>query len=150
MIVSTVIEGIGLDKVLLAAGRSVGTDLSKSVYRAGAMLRTRVRAKASGRPGPRVQTGDYRRGISQHNRVVDGVPEAHIYSNSPQALRLEYGFVGTDALGRHYNQEPLPHWRPATEGMADVLAREAGDEVRNLLRGIGSAPLRRRIIGGGR
>jgi len=30
----------------------------------------------------------------------------------PYAMRLEFGFVGTDSLGRHINQEPRPFLRP--------------------------------------
>ena len=28
------------------------------------------------------------------------------------AMRVEMGFVGTDSLGRHYNQQPKPYLRP--------------------------------------
>lgn len=30
-------------------------------------------------------------------------------TDEDQATRLEYGFVGTDSLGRRYNQAPRPH-----------------------------------------
>lgn len=35
--------------------------------------------------------------------------------------RLEAGFVGTDSLGRHYNQMPRPHWGPAADEVAPWL-----------------------------
>ncbi|MBE3604137.1 hypothetical protein IMX07_10930 [bacterium] len=31
----------------------------------------------------------------------------------PYAMRLEFGFVGIDSRGRHYNQAPRPFLRPA-------------------------------------
>lgn len=83
------------------------------------LLRSTVRAKASGRPGPRVQTGDYRRGISvNHGRATSRghlVPASTVRSNSPQAWRLERGFIGADALGRVYNQPAFEHWGPALD-----------------------------------
>lgn len=87
--------------------------VSRAVYRTGLMLQTKVRGNASGRPGPFVQTGDYRRGISVLNGTSQGMPVSIVYSNSPQAARLEYGFDGVDSLGRKYNQPPYPHWGPA-------------------------------------
>lgn len=36
-----------------------------------------------------------------------------VYSDAPQAHRLEYGFTGVDKAGRRYHQPPRPHMRPA-------------------------------------
>lgn len=74
-----------------------------------------VISHASGRPGPRVVTGNY---ISNF-RIVDG----RVVNASPQTHRLEYGFVGTDSLGRAYNQPPFPHFRPALEEMHSEYVR---------------------------
>lgn len=83
----------------------------------GMLLQTKVKAYASkprtGPPGPRIQTGDYVRSISLVTGVVGGSPVATVGTNKPQGRRLEYGFVGTDSLGRNYNQPPYPHFRPA-------------------------------------
>lgn len=35
-----------------------------------------------------------------------------VFTDIPYALRLEFGFVGTDKLGRNINQGPRPYWRP--------------------------------------
>jgi len=35
-----------------------------------------------------------------------------IFTNVPYSRRLEFGFVGTDRLGRNINQGPRPYWRP--------------------------------------
>ena len=76
-------------------------------------------------PGPNVGTGDYRRSISQTNSRATGVATSTVYTNAPQGLRLEYGFVGADALGRVYHQPPYPHWRPAIAEIPDILTAEA-------------------------
>jgi hypothetical protein len=80
-----------------------------------ALLETAVKSHASGRPGPRAVTGDYRRSITTAIYVSpdrSGIL-AVVGTNKPQGRRLEYGFIGVDALGRHYNQPPYPHFRPA-------------------------------------
>lgn len=78
----------------------------------------RVKLNASGRPGPRRVTGDYTRTINvQFSRSASGI-EASIGTNAVQALRLEYGFRGTDSLGRRYNQPPYRHFAPAYEWLA--------------------------------
>lgn len=80
-----------------------------------ALLETAVKRHASGRPGPRAITGDYRRSITSAIYVSgDGDQFTGVVgTNKPQGRRLEFGFVGVDALGRHYNQPPYPHFRPA-------------------------------------
>ena len=113
MNVDIAVDMDGLPGSFALAGAASSTLLQKTVYRTGAMLRTLVRAGASGRPGPRVQTGDYRRSIAQVNGMDRGVPTSLVSTNSPQAYRLEYGFNDVDVLGRRFHQPPLPHWRPA-------------------------------------
>lgn len=70
---------------------------------------------ASGRPGPNRVTGDYVN--SFYYEVVDDVETASVYAGTdePYAMRLEYGFVGIDSLGRDYHQPPFPHWGPAAD-----------------------------------
>jgi hypothetical protein len=84
----------------------------------GALLRTRVMRNASGRPGPNVVTGDYRRSISVQYVEEGGVFVAVVGTNSPQGRRLEFGFHGADSLGRVYNQPPFPHFGPALQATA--------------------------------
>lgn len=83
----------------------------------GLLLQTKVKAYASkprsGPPGPRIQTGDYVRSISLNVQARGDSIEAAVGTIKPQGRRLEFGFVGTDAIGRHYNQPPYPHFRPA-------------------------------------
>lgn len=70
---------------------------------------------ASGRPGPNVVTGAY---ISSFVIVEDKV-----VNHSPQTHRLEYGFVGSDSLGRNYHQPAFPHFRPALQEIKGEYVR---------------------------
>lgn len=83
----------------------------------GMALRTKVLANASGRPGPRHVTGDYKRSWSTRSYIRGGDVVSEVGTNAPQGPRLEYGFTGQDALGRHYNQPPYPHARPALDAV---------------------------------
>ncbi|MFE2850392.1 hypothetical protein ACFXJO_04575 [Streptomyces lavendulae] len=92
-----------------------------------------VRARASGRPGPRVITGQYR--ASWRSEVHGGGPVwvAEVGTSAPQARRLEYGFVGTDSLGRRYAQPPFPHAGPALEAAGPTVVRLLGAAVERAL-----------------
>jgi hypothetical protein len=93
------------------------------------LLETRIKAKASGRPGPNARTGDYRRSWT-HEVSSDGVTvTAVVGTNKPQGRRLEYGFVGADSLGRIYNQPPFPHVGPAVEEIRPLFLAALGDTI---------------------
>jgi hypothetical protein len=84
----------------------------------------------SGRPGPRIQTGDLRRGVD----LVIGTPlagqhRALVGSRSPQARRLERGFIGTDSAGRHYEQPAYPAFRPAVDLLGPQYAAALGSAL---------------------
>lgn len=79
------------------------------------LLETRVKARASGRPGPRAKTGDYRASWTTQFYFQNGVAGATVGTNKPQGRRLEHGFVGADRIGRVYNQPPFPHLGPAVD-----------------------------------
>ncbi|MEU3783406.1 HK97 gp10 family phage protein [Streptomyces sp900129855] len=91
------------------------------------LLRTRVQKNASGRPGPNVITGAYRASWDLKVTVSGGRVTATVFTEAPQARRLEYGFVGVDRIGRQYRQPPYPHIEPAfrqTEpGYLDALEK---------------------------
>ena len=99
-----------LGRVSQAADR-----LHAATEQAGQAGLARVKANASGRPGPRRVTGDYTRSMNVTVSHKAGSVTAEIGTNAAQALRLEFGFHGTDSLGRRYNNSPLPHWRPMWE-----------------------------------
>lgn len=123
--------------------------------RHGRLLQTRVRANASGRSGvtytptdgggaageigPRVQTGDYRRSIGLQTGESGGDPFAEVGSSAPQARRLEYGAHGRDSLGRHMNNPPLPHFRPALDTIAPEYAAALEQDYDAVDRIIGAA-----------
>ena len=103
----------------------------------GQLYQTQVKAHASGRPGPRAITGDYRRSITLEMSGAGGGVTAVVGTTQPQGRRLEFGFHGTDSRGRAYNQAPFPHFGPplgpienalhaALLAMVDVDARAAG------------------------
>lgn len=94
---------------LRAGSRTAIRAVERTVRLETAWATGKVKAFASGRPGPRVRTGDYRRSINM--RMITR-QHGVIGTNAPQARRLEFGFVGRDSLGRFYDQAPLPHWRP--------------------------------------
>lgn len=88
------------------------------------LLETRVKANASGRPGPNVITGDYRRSWTTTITPSLGGVRGTVGTNKPQARRLEYGFYGADALGRVYNQQPYPHVAPAVTAIQPGFERD--------------------------
>lgn len=117
----------------MSSGRLVAEDIDAATDAALVKVETvvgsylqlglaRVRANASGRPGPRRVLGDYLRSMSVEH---DGAYAGTIGTDAPQGRRLELGFVGEDSLGRHYNQPPYPHFVP----MADWIEVPFADAV---------------------
>lgn len=126
---------------MLLASAELQPAIAGCIHRSGVRLRGRVRAKASGRPGARVQTGDYRRGISLARGTTIGraglpVPFSTVFTTSPQGRRLEHGFIGVDSLGRNYNQPAFPHWGPATAEEEPVVTAEIAAETDRIVRSI--------------
>lgn len=93
-------------------------------------LRHLIQVKASGRPGPEIVTGAYRNSFL----VARGTNGYRVYTAAPQAHRLEYGFIGTDSLGRVYAQGPFPHIRPATEEFRPIYRRSIAQIPRRVWR----------------
>lgn len=96
-----------------AQSAAIPVKVGAAVRHYGLLLTTRIQANASGRPGPNVVTGDYRRSWTTRFTQAGTVSESESGTNAPQARRLEYGFHGADSLGRVYDQAPLPHVGPA-------------------------------------
>lgn len=66
----------------------------------------------------------------QRRTITPVVEAANPYGfDPPYARRIEYGFVGQDKLGRHYNQPAQPYMRPA----GDTQAGPAREAIRNSL-----------------
>jgi len=60
---------------------------------------------------------------------VEG-PVGRVGSNVEYARRVELGFVGTDSLGRKYNQKPNPYLRKALE----INRKKIEDSFKNLIK----------------
>jgi HK97 gp10 family phage protein len=52
-----------------------------------------------------------------------------IGTNVEYGARIEFGFKGTDRLGRRYNQSAQPYLRPALDNNRAKLIREIGDFI---------------------
>lgn len=100
--------------------------LAGAVALHGKQYQAAVKRRASGRPGPNVITGKYRNSI-KFRMVRSGLtPAAEVYTEAPQARRLELGFAGVDSLGRTFHQPPFPHWEQDVKATADGLQRTIG------------------------
>ncbi|MGW4270873.1 HK97 gp10 family phage protein [Streptomyces seoulensis] len=104
------------------AAMKVRPAIEKAVRHAGEMGIARIRGNASGRPGPNVITGAYRNSWRPEVRALPHGAVCTIGTSLPYGRRLEFGFVGTDSLGRTYNQPPFPHVQPALPYIEQTLA----------------------------
>lgn len=108
--ISVIVEGATEVHIAFAtAATGVDAVLRKAGQASAQKLLTAIRASASGRPGPRVQTGNYRRSWRIHPSKAGNVYRWEVGTDAPQGWRMEKGFVGIDSLGRRYNQPPFPH-----------------------------------------
>lgn len=104
------------------AGAAMTLAVRGAVREQGLVFRGKVQARASGRPGPRAQTGDYRRSISMQMSGTTTVTRVEVGTNSPQGRRLEFGFWGLmDSLGRLFHQPAYPHFDPAADEMEQLF-----------------------------
>ena len=93
----------------------------KGVAHTGVLGQARIRGGASGRPGPNVITGGYRNSWKSVPRRIPYGAQCTLGTEAPMGRRLEFGFTGTDSLGRHYNQPPFPHVGPAIDFITTTL-----------------------------
>ncbi|MDY0811453.1 hypothetical protein [Kitasatospora purpeofusca] len=120
----------------LEARAAVAVPAAAAVVRHHAMLlETAIRAAASGRPGPGVQTGDYRRSWTTEVRASATGVEAIVGTSRPQGPRLEYGFVGRDSLGRVFHQPPFPHVGPSVERVEPLFLTAMGRVAEQVVAG---------------
>jgi hypothetical protein len=102
---------------MVATGVRMGVQAYALTRTFGIKLQAQVKANAAGRPGPRVQTGDYNRSIGLIVAQTAGAVVASVGTNKAQGRRLELGFEGVDSLGRSYSQPPYPHFGPAADAI---------------------------------
>ncbi|MFK0288237.1 HK97 gp10 family phage protein [Streptomyces sp. NPDC090499] len=104
------------------AAMKIGPAIQKGVEHTAELGAARIRGYASGRPGPNVISGDYR--DSWQPAPIRRFPygaSCTIGTELPYGRRLEFGFTGTDSLGRYYDQKPLPHVQPALPYIEQTL-----------------------------
>lgn len=106
--------------------------VNAKVVHGGQILETRIKASASGRPGPNAPTGDYRRSWNTLVTYDGAMVVVDVGTNKPQGRRLEFGFHGTDSLGRHYNQPPFPHVEKNIDPVVDLVVHAIDAEVAKL------------------
>lgn len=78
------------------------------------------------------KTGTLRRSIQVIER---GPMDVVVGSELPYAARIEFGFAGTDSLGRVYSQAAQPYLRPAIEETRHKMQQIFAEEVRRMLGG---------------
>ncbi|MYW43052.1 HK97 gp10 family phage protein [Streptomyces sp. SID161] len=103
------------------AAHKIGPAIQKGVRHTGELGIARIRGNASGRPGPNVITGAYRNSWRPEMRALPYGALCTIGTDLPYGRRLEFGFSGTDSLGRTYNQPPFPHVQPALGFIGQTL-----------------------------
>lgn len=121
-------------EALRDAGKEINYIAHTLVVRAGQSLQARVKAGASGRPGPNVITGDYRRSIRRKSYRYKTATIVEVGTDAVQGRRLELGFWNMrDSLGRLYHQPPYPHFGPAFDATAPKLEQSLNALVNRVL-----------------
>ncbi|GAA3591496.1 HK97 gp10 family phage protein [Streptomyces osmaniensis] len=96
------------------ASDRIGEVSERHMRHVGTVGVARIKANASGRPGPNVITGRYRASWRAETRGIPYGAQCTLGTDAPQGRRLEFGFFNmTDSLGRLYFQPPFPHVQPA-------------------------------------
>lgn len=129
LIVSTrVINADILAAALAADSVKVAAFTLATTTKYGQLLNAAVKGRQSGRPGPRAQTGDFRRATTLQIIRTPVSVSAIVGNNSPQAARFEYGFNsgvapqhGVDVLGRHFETPPFPSFGPGFDQIAPAF-----------------------------
>lgn len=117
MQVTFMFEGNMVAEDLASKGQMASDRVQSTVRSVGQDAYMRVKDAASHAPGPQVITGEYVDSI-QYEYVSDGASGiVRIWSDSDYSDRLEYGFSGTDSMGRAAFSAPFPHFRPAFEAI---------------------------------
>lgn len=77
-----------------------------------------------------VKTGALRDSIHTEHRVNEPQKqEFAVLPDTPYAARIEFGFVGTDSLGRNYHNAAQPFMRPAYDAKRDEAKKIIEDSL---------------------
>jgi hypothetical protein len=78
-----------------------------------------------------VDTGNYR---DSWELIYSGL-DALVITFEEYAMRLEYGFVGVDSLGRHYAQSGQPHITPSYWEARERMRKDMADLAERIVDG---------------
>lgn len=81
-----------------------------------------------------VDEGDLSKSIKISRKSKRNEDEVRVGSNLPYANRIERGFVGTDRLGRIFNQAAQPYLRPAARAKRKKVMEEIAKGTRGAIR----------------
>jgi hypothetical protein len=119
-----------------AAAKRISPAVARGIDHTATLGIARIRGNASGRPGPNAPTGDYRSSWKPRPARARRLPYGAmctLATDAPQGRRLEFGFVGIDSLGRHYDQKPFPHVEPAIDFIGTTLLAQMRFAVAEVL-----------------
>jgi HK97 gp10 family phage protein len=128
-----------LEKKLDALGKDI-SDVLEEATAAGAMVVVNAAQDNSRKGGvfPHRITGNLFRNIAAVSPAVvkktNERCEMEVGSSMEYARRLEYGFAGTDKLGRRYNQQPRPFLRPALDDNTDEIEKAIAKKLEQVVR----------------
>lgn len=116
------------------AADKVGPAVQKRMKHVATLGIATIRRNASGRPGPRAITGDYRASWRTEHTALPHGAHCTIGTDRPQGRRLEFGFWDMyDSLGRHFYQPPYPHVQPALPLIGTILRNQMGEAIDEVL-----------------
>lgn len=92
---------------------------------------TKSKTYTASAPGeaPAVMLSNYMNSITHDVKVEPNQITGTTGTNQEQGKRLEFGFVGTDSLGRRYNQEPRPHMKVTYEENREKIKQKLNQEI---------------------
>lgn len=118
---------------LTAAALRAPSESGRITKQYGDILMFAVRTNASGRPGPEPITGEYRSSIMNQYSETGNKASSEVITYQPQGFRLEYGFYGTDSIGREADTAPYPHFMPALHSVSPVWENALGIRMMELV-----------------
>jgi hypothetical protein len=120
-------SGDRLGRAVMAGGFVLETAVKVSMAAQSHSGRVYTRKKhthQASAPGetPAVDFGNYINSIATQLASSNQTEAfAEVGTGAEQALRLEFGFMGRDSIGRLYNQLPRPHFRPAYDNNIEKI-----------------------------
>lgn len=117
-------KAIDLARELNRIAVGVETACSDAVTDAVQTIERDIKHRQGTPPAPNVITGDYRRSWTHQVHQQGNTTIGEVYTNKPQARRLEYGFMDMrDRLGRLFHQKPRPHVQPALDAATPEIIK---------------------------